>query len=136
MLYRPRYLLLDEVETIDNARDYSVLLHLMENQEVIETKYRRHNRIPLKSWVFAAGNNVSGLPAALLSSFGGQKGVIRFREYRTDEFADVAAKVIVTREDVPEPFAREVANATLDLGSRDVRMAVRLARLATKKEDL
>ncbi len=59
LLFRPRYLLLDEIETIRSPRDYSVLLHLMENQEVVETKYRRHNRVPLRTWVFAAGNDIS-----------------------------------------------------------------------------
>lgn len=136
LMLRPRYALLDEIETIDNARDYSVLLHLMENQEVIETKYRRHHRTPLKTWVFAAGNAVSKLPAALLSRFGGRQGVIRFKEYTSSEFLEIATNVLVKREGVPSDFAARVATATLDLGSRDVRLSVRLARLARTDEDL
>ncbi|MDG6898650.1 MAG: hypothetical protein JRN24_02820, partial [Nitrososphaerota archaeon] len=130
LTYRPRYLLLDEVETIDNARDYAALLHLMENQEVVETKFRRHARTPLTTWVFAAGNDVSKLPPALLSRFGGPKGVIRFREYTSAEFVDVASAVLATRECVPTDFARKVATSTLDLGSKDVRLVVRLARMS------
>ncbi len=136
LLFRPRYLLLDEIETIGSPRDYSVLLHLMENQEVVETKYRRHNRVPLRTWVFAAGNDVSKLPVPLLSRFGGPSGVIRFRVYTASEFADVATRVLEVREGVPLEFAREVANASLDLGSRDVRMAIRLARLGRDREGL
>ena len=136
LLYRPRYLLLDEIETIDNARDYTVLLHLMENYEVIETKYRRHNRVPLASRVFAAGNSVSGLPAPLLSRFGGPKGVVRFKEYTAQEFAEISVSLLVKRESVPEAFARKVADAAMSLGTRDVRLAIRLARLAQNEEDL
>ncbi len=136
LTYRPRYLLLDEIETIDSARDYAALLHLMENQEVVETKYRRLARMPLTAWVFAAGNDVSKLPPALLSRFGGPKGVIRFRGYTSAEFVDVASAVLRTREGAPEDFAEKVATATLDLGSKDVRLAVRLVRMCRNKEDL
>ena len=136
LTYRPRCLLLDEVETIDNARDYAALLHLMENQEVIETKFRRHARMPLTTWVFAAGNDVSKLPAALLSRFGGPKGVIRFKEYTSAEFLDVTSAVLAVREDVPADFARKIATATIDLGSKDVRLAVRLGRMAKDEATL
>ncbi len=136
MVYRPRYLLLDEIETIGNARDYAALLHLMENQEVIETKYRRHERIALKTWVFAAGNDASDLPPALLSRFGGRSGVVRFKEYTSAEFLEIAANVLVQREKTPVEFAKRVATATLDLGSRDVRLAIRIGRLAKNEEDL
>lgn len=112
------------------------MLHLMENQEVIETKYRRHSRTPLTCWVFAAGNDVSALPSPLLSRFGGPKGVIRFKEYTSGEFVDVASKVLVTRESIEPSFATEVAKATFDLGSKDVRLAVRLARLCRDPDDL
>ncbi len=136
LVYQPRYLLLDEVETIDNQRDYAALLHLMENQEVIETKYRRHERTPMRTWVFAAGNNATRLPPALLSRFGGKAGVIHFKEYTSTEFLEIAANVLVQREGVPVDFAKRVATATLDLGSRDVRLAIRIGRLSKTDEDL
>lgn len=128
--------LLDEIETIDNTRDYAALLHLMENEEVVETKYRRHDRVPLKAWVFAAGNDVSKVPSALLSRFGGKQCVVRFREYTAQEFTDVTMRLFTMRENVPEEFAREIAEAALNLGSRDVRLAIRLGRLATDEEGL
>ncbi len=136
LTYRPRYLLLDEIETIDNGRDYAALLHLMENQEVVETKFRRHARTPLTTWVFAAGNDVKKLPLALLSRFGGPRGVIRFREYTSAEFVNVASAVLATREAVPADFARKVGTATLELGSKDVRLAVRLARMSRDETTL
>ncbi len=130
LIYRPRYLLVDEIETIDNARDYAALLYLMENQEVVETKSRRHAPMPLTTRVFAAGNDVSRLPPAPPSRFGGPRGVIRLKEYSSAEFLDVASTVLAMREDVPADFARKIAAATVDLGSKDVRLAVRLARMS------
>ncbi len=136
LTYRPRILLIDEVETIDNGRDYSALLHLMENEEIVETKYGRHTRVPLRCRVFAAGNDAFRLPSALLSRFGGRRGVIRFRAYTTPEFFHVASNVLVEREGVSMEFAERVTTATLNFGSRDVRMAVRLARMARNEGDL
>lgn len=131
LTYMPTYLLVDEIESIGNPKDYAALNHLMENEEVVETKYGRHVRVPLRTWVFAAGNDVSRLPSALLSRFGGLKGVVRFKEYAPGEFLEIATSVLVKREDREEGFARKVAETTLQvLGSRDVRLAVRIARLA------
>ena len=137
LTYRPRFLLIDEIETIDNSKDYAALLHLMENQEVVETKYHRsHDPVPMNTWVFAAGNDVREIGDALLSRFGGKEGVIRLRAYNPQEFVDVATKVLILREGVQEEFAGKVAKATLNLGSRDVRLAVRLARLTQDEEKL
>ena len=136
LLYRPRYLHVHEIETIDTPRDYAALLHLMENEEVVETKYRRHARTPLTTWVFGAGNDVSKLPPALLSRFGGPRGVIRFKEYTSAEFVDVTTAVLAARESIPADFARKVATASLDLGSKDVRLAVRLARMSKSEGGL
>ncbi len=136
LTYRPTYLLIDEIETITNPKDYAALLHLMENHEIIETKFGRHHQIPLKTWVFAAGNDVRKLPAALVSRFGGPKAVLRFRAYRVDEFLEIAKRVLVERENTSPGFAEKVAHATVDLDSRDVRLAVRLARLAKDEASL
>lgn len=136
LAYRPLILLLDEIETIDSIRDYSVLLHLMENQEVIETKFQRHVRVPLKARVFAAGNDDSRLPPALQSRFGGTRGVMRFREYASAEFLEVARSVLVRREFVAEDFAAKVAESMLRIGVKDVRAAIRIARLAKDEEGL
>ncbi len=134
--YQPSFLLVDEIETIRDPKDYAALLHLMESQEVVETKYHRHNVVALRTWVFAAANDVARLSEALLSRFGGLQGIVRFKPYRSDEYADVVTHVLVMREGVPEDFAKLIAKASLDLGSRDVRFAVRLARLAKSPEEL
>lgn len=136
LTYRPTYLLIDEIETITNPKDYAALLHLMENHEIIETKFGRHHRIPIKTWIFAAGNDTRKLPPALLSRFGGPKAILHFRAYRVDEFLEIAKRVLVERENVQPEFAEKVARATVDLESRDVRLSVRLARLAKDEASL
>ena len=130
LTYRPMYLLVDEVETINNPRDYASLLHLMENQEVVETKYNRHQRVPLTTWVFAAGNDTSRLDRALVSRFGGPRCVVHFKEYTPKEYREITVNVLVKRENVDPEFAAKVADAMLDLQVLDVRAAVRASRLA------
>lgn len=136
LTYRPMYLLVDEVETINNPRDYASLLHLMENQEVVETKYNRHQRVPLTTWVFAAGNDTSRLDPALISRFGGSKCVVHFKEYSPREYREITVNVLVKRESVEPEFAAKVADAMLDLQILDVRAAVRASRLAQDEEAL
>ena len=130
--YKPRYLLVDELETIDNPGDYSVLLTLMESGLVVETKYHRTHSIRLDTRVFAACNDSSKLAPALLSRF--KPTPIRLREYTPDEFRAIVAKILTLREGFSEDFAKAAATATLQLGSRDVRYAVNLARLARGDE--
>jgi hypothetical protein len=70
-------------------------------------------------------------PDALISRFGGRRGIIHFRPYRVEEFLKIAKRVLVERENVFSPeFAEKVARATVDLDSRDMRLSVRLARVA------
>lgn len=131
---RPSYLLVDELETIDNPTDYSVLLTLMESGLVTETKYRRRNSLRLDTRVYAACNASGDLPPALLSRF--KPTPVKLREYAVDEFRTVAVAVLVKREGVDPALAAKVADATLRMGSRDVRFAVNLARLAPHETSL
>ncbi len=130
LTYRPAYLLVDEIETITNPRDYATLLHLMENQQVVEAKYGRHHVEPMSVSVFAAGNDLSRLDPALISRFGGPKCVVHFKEYTPKEFLEVTVNVLVKREGVAPEFAKKVAEAMLGIRTLDVRSAVHVARLA------
>jgi Holliday junction DNA helicase RuvB len=136
VMWRPRFLLVDEIETIARMKDYGVLLHLMESQEVVITKHGKRIRIPLTTQVVAAGNDSRRLPRALVSRFGGPESILRLRAYRREEFIEVCAKVLTERERVARGFAEACALAAAEAGSRDVRYAVRLARLARNEADL
>ena len=126
---RPRYLLLDELDKMDDASNLSALLSLMERGYIAETKYRRHRQLRLKTWVFASANRINKIPRELMSRF----IKLRFRDYTQDEFMEVVVNILRDREGFTEPLALYIAQAVLtDLRSKDVRDAIKVARLLTK----
>jgi hypothetical protein len=127
---RPRYLIIDELEKIDDIENLSALLSLMHKGYVTETKYKRHRTVRLKTWVFASANDISRLPKELLSRF----ALLRFRDYNDDEFREVTVNVLKEQEDIPENLGVYIAEKVLrELSTRDVRDAVRCARLLKTK---
>jgi hypothetical protein len=129
---RPKYLILDELDKVDDEDNLSALLSLMERGVITETKYRRYRRLQLKTWVFASANRLDRLPPELLSRF----TKLRFRDYTENEFFEVAVKVLTLREGVVESLAAYIADRTMRvLNSRDVRDAVRTSRLLKDKDE-
>jgi len=132
---RPRYLVLDELDKIEDAANLSCLLSLMERGRITETKYHRHRQLILKTWVFAAANSIVRLPPELLSRF----TKLHFKDYTPDEFLEVSTTVLTEREGVNEALALYVAQKALEeMRSRDVRDCVRVVRLlkAQSKEEV
>jgi Holliday junction DNA helicase RuvB len=129
---RPKYLILDELDKVDDEDNLSALLSLTESVVITETKYRRYRRLQLKTWVFASANRLDRLPPELLSRF----TKLRFRDYTENEFFEVAVKVLTLREGVVESLAAYIADRTMRvLNSRDVRDAVRTSRLLKDKDE-
>lgn len=127
---RPRYLIIDELDKIDDQDNLSALLSLMERGTITETKYRRHRTMRLKTWVYASANDITKIPRELLSRF----LKLRFRDYTTDEFYEVVVTVLKERENVSEALALYIAQKVIrDMESSDVRDAVRIARLLKDK---
>lgn len=127
---RPRYLIVDELDKVDDQSNLTALLSLMERGIVTETKYRRHPTIRLTTWVFASANNIRKIPLELKSRF----VPLQFKDYTVDEFYDVVVTVLMQRENTPEYLALYIAEKVhQDLQSRDVRDAVKIARLLKKK---
>lgn len=127
---RPTYLILDELDKIDDPQNLAALLSLMERGLVTETKHRRHRRINLKTWVFASANDVQKIPRELMSRF----LKLRFHDYTNAEFTDVVVTVLRDREGLNESLALYISQKVLrDLGSKDVRDAIRIARLVKTK---
>jgi Holliday junction DNA helicase RuvB len=128
---RPKYLILDELDKVDDEDNLSALLSLTERGGITETKYRRYRMVQLKTWVFASANRIDRLPPELLSRF----TKLRFRDYTEEEFLEVAVKVLTSREGVVESLAAYIADRTMRvLNSRDVRDAVRISRLLKDKD--
>ena len=126
--HRPRYLLIDELDKM-NMNDYSALLSLMETGEVTRLKKRMTDAIRIKTWVFAAVNRDDKLPVELKSRF----LPCYVREYSEREFKEVARNVLVKREHMCEDVATSIAEKVVTY-SRDVRDAIRIARLYGSKD--
>ena len=127
---RPRHLIIDELDKVKDQSNLTALLSLMQSGIVTETKYRRHRTIRLKTWVFGSANNIHKIPGELLSRF----VPLKFRDYTDEEFFEVVVTILTQREDVPESLALYIAEKVIqDLESRDVRDAVKIARLLKDK---
>jgi len=129
---RPRYLLLDELDKVDDQSNLTALLSLMERGVVTETKYRRHPTIRLTTWVFASANDIRVIPRELMSRFLWRG--LQFQDYSDDEFYEVVVTVLKEREGISETLALYIAERVLqDMESRDARDAVKVARLLKNK---
>lgn len=127
---RPTYLILDELDKIDDSQNLAALLSLMERGLLSETKYRRHKTIRLKCWVFASANETKKLPRELMSRF----LLLRFSDYTDDEYGDVVVNVLRDREGISESLAIYISQKVLrDLRSKDVRDSVKISRLLKRK---
>jgi len=123
---RPRYLVIDELDKVDDAHNLSGLLSLMERGWISETKYRRHKGFKLECWVYASANRIKRIPDELMSRF----IPLRFRDYTHDEFIEVVVTLLTEREELPEWLGLHIAKGVLEkLRSRDVRDGLQVARL-------
>jgi len=124
---RPRYLIIDELDKVGSQDDLAALLSLMEGGMVVETKHRRRREGKFDVRVFATANRIERIPAELRSRF----LTLTFSEYTSDEFHRITVAVLMKREGAPEDIAELIAVRLLrDVGTRDVRDAVKVARLA------
>ncbi len=123
---KPRFLIIDELDKIDDQANLAGLLSLMERGLITETKYKRHRQIKLKCWVFASANRINKIPEELMSRF----LLLKFKPYTDAEYVDIAVNVLTKRENTNESIALYISQAVMkELGSRDVRDAVKIARL-------
>lgn len=123
---KPRFLIVDELDKIDDQSNLAALLSLMERGIITETKYKRHRQMKLKCWVFASANDIRRIPTELMSRF----LLLKFQPYSDAEFIDVSVNVLTKRENVNEGLALYISQKVMEeLCSRDVRDAVKMARL-------
>jgi len=128
---RPKFLLIDELEKMNNT-DQTSLLHLMETGIIAETKINKTRQIELTSWVFATANSYQKIIQPLLSRF----AILELPEYSFEEFSEIAVTRLA-RENVNECIARVIAQkAWNELGSRDIRDVIKVARLANNVQEI
>ena len=130
---RPRILLIDELDKVRTSKDYAVLLSLMESGIVSETMYGSQHKEHRVARVFAAANTDEKLTPELRSRF----VVLRFAPYALPDFLIIAERVLVDREKVDPGLAQSIAQAVWEnLESKDIRDAVKVARLVSNFDDL
>jgi len=128
---KPRFLIIDELDKISSPDDISVLLTLMESGRVIVAKHKEHREERMKTWVFAAANTTRRMPPELLDRF--QKFYLR--PYDDETLKRVIVKCLTTRERVGRDMAEYIADKIVAING-SIRDAIRLARLATTREDV
>jgi holliday junction DNA helicase RuvB len=128
---QPKYLLIDELDKM-GGNDQVSLLHLMETGIITETKVKKTREMELTSWVFATCNNNERILEPLLSRF----IVLAVPEHNYEQFVHIAVTRL-GKEDIDKYTAMFIAKKVWhDLGSKDVRDVVKVARLITNQEDI
>jgi len=135
--FSPRLLLIDELDKINDSRDLSVLLSWMEHQRIVIAMRDRYEVVKCKyidgCKVIAACNTDRFLPPELKSRF----IIIRLKPYTREQYINIVKSVLISREETNPELAEYIAIKTADeLGTRDPRDAIKIARLATSKEEV
>jgi Holliday junction DNA helicase RuvB len=129
--YRPRYLLVDEIEHMP-YKDQTSLLSIMETGILTETKSQKTRSTQLKTWIFATCNNKEKLLSPLLSRF----IIFHLKSYNRDKFIEVSNGILV-KNDIPFDLSNEISHVVWNkLKSRDIRDCIKISRLAKTIEDV
>ena len=129
--YRPRYLLVDEIEHMP-YKDQTSLLSIMETGILTETKSQKTRSTQLKTWIFATCNNKEKLLSPLLSRF----IIFHLKSYNRDKFIEVSNGILV-KNDIAFDLSNEISNVVWNkLKSRDIRDCIKISRLAKTIEDV
>jgi len=122
-------LIIDELDKTSDPKDLSALLSWMESGRIVISKHQNHTVVEGKGWVFAAANRIGKIPPELLSRF----LVFHLKEYSQSDYKEIVSSVLTKREGIEEEIAQYIADL-MSKRSRDVRDAIKVARLAKTKE--
>src|SRR5256712_594535 len=126
-----KYLLIDEIDKLQR-KDQSVLLNLMENNVLIETKVCKTRKKEMKVSVFATCNDIAKISSALKSRF----IVLQLEEYTYDQFRQIAKHLLANIYGMNEVLSAMIADAIWNSGSKDVRDLLKVGKLAKSPEDV
>jgi replication-associated recombination protein RarA len=120
-----RYLLIEEIDKL-SRKDQSILLNLMENNILIETKVGKTRKNEMKVSVFATCNEISRILNPLKSRF----IVLELEEYTYEQFLVIARKLLSKRYGLTELLSSAIADSVWKSGSKDVRDLLKIGKLA------
>jgi holliday junction DNA helicase RuvB len=126
-----KYLLLDEIDKLQR-KDQSVLLNLMENNVLVETKVRKTRKKEMMVSVFATCNDISKLSRALKSRF----IVLQLEEYTYDQFLQIATHLLAKAYCMNDGLSTTIADTIWRSGSKDVRDLLKIGKLVKHPEDV
>lgn len=121
---QPYIILIDELDKM-NAADMSALLSMMEGGRLVRAKKGRELNLTRQIRVVAATNRLDVLSPELKSRFAKRE----LKPYGRQDYLTVVQGVLTHKENVDPQIAEEIARR-LDGLTKDVRDAVRVARLA------
>jgi Holliday junction resolvasome RuvABC ATP-dependent DNA helicase subunit len=125
-----KILLLDEISLLKKV-DQGILLNLLQSGVLIDTKYKRHNELKLKSLkVFATCNDTERLISPLSNRF--DKFVLP--DYTYDEFREIGFKIIRKKEQSLKELI--IDSVWYELESKSIRDLINLSKYVTNYQDL
>jgi replication-associated recombination protein RarA len=126
-----KYLLIDEINKLQR-KDQSVLLNLMENNVLVETKVRKTRKKDMMVSVFASCNDITKISNALKSRF----IVLQLEEYTYNQFLQIAKHLLIKTYNLTEILSTTIADTIWNSGSKDVRDLLKVGKLARSPEDV
>ncbi|RLF82422.1 hypothetical protein DRN38_00180 [Thermococci archaeon] len=131
--YRPRYLLIDEIDKSPDRNIWYSLLNLMEFGRFKSTKYKKMYEFPVELNIYATANKIDKLPEQLLDRF----IIFHFREYTKEEIKKIIYHCLHKIAGYDEEFSKEFAEIYVkNFEKPSIRTAIRLAKLCRNKKDI
>ncbi len=129
---KPKFLLIDELDKCGPST-LNPLLTLCEHKRIVSTTKSDPFDIGLDTVILGTANYSDSLQSYFLSRF----FVLHFPEYTEEEFLDICRVVLPKKERVGIRLAKYIGEKVWnDMENRDIRQAVRVAKLAKTKEDV
>lgn len=128
-----KYLLIDELDKMKKT-DQAVLLNLMETGILSETKLKgKTRRKDVKLWIFATSNDVGKVSEPLRSRF----MELHLEQYTYEEFTGIVERLLKKRYQMDTEVSEKIAYVVWNrMKSKDVRDAIKIARLAKSPRDV
>ncbi len=125
---RPRVLIIDEFDKMDR-KDYDCLLDLQQKGHISETKHGKTRSLDIILNVYAAANDLRGIPWPNLDRF----TVRQLKPYSEKEYIQTAKQVLIMREGVEEELAEYIAEISYkDFASVSIRTPIKILNLCAK----
>ncbi len=131
--YKPRYLLIDEIDKCPDKQIWFALLNVMEFGRLRIQKFNKVVDIPLEINIYATANKIDKLPDQLVDRF----IVFHFREYTKEEMKKIIFHCLYKIAGFDEEFSREFSEQYVTkMKKLSIRNAIRLAKLCKSKKDI